>query len=286
MDLPVIDNVQGIRGLVAALRRQQRRVALVPTMGALHEGHLQLVRTARRFCDAVVVSIFVNPLQFGPQEDLARYPRDLASDVQKLSPLEVAAVFHPTVAQMYPDGDSRTRVRVQEMSGRLCGRTRPGHFEGVATVVTKLFNIVSPDVAVFGEKDAQQLAIIRRMVKDLNMPIDIVAVPTVRESDGLAMSSRNRYLSPEDRERAPALYHALMHARERAQKAPLAAEDLVEAISAELTQAGITPEYIEVVDPDDLTPVARVVPGAKVLIALAAWLGRARLIDNIRLDRD
>ncbi len=259
-------------------------VALVPTMGALHGGHLALVEEARRRAARVVVSIFVNPLQFGPHEDLGRYPRTLAADLEQLTALGTDVAFVPTVEEMYPEGPALTRVTVTEMSQVLCGRTRPTHFEGVATVVAKLLNIVGPDVALFGEKDWQQLAIIRRMVRDLNVAVDVVGVATVRDSSGLALSSRNQYLTESERDRASALYRALEAAREAYDQGRRDRRVLLEIVQKTLAEAEIQPEYVELADPDSLKPALNHL-GGPTLLALAARLGKARLIDNVILGR-
>ena len=262
-----------------AARREGKRVALVPTMGALHEGHLSLVKAARTQSDFVVVSIFVNPLQFGPTEDFSKYPRMLAEDCAKLAAENVDLVFAPTKDDIYP-ANASTVVEVQGLSERLDGRSRPGHFKGVTTVVTKLFEIVRPELAFFGQKDAAQVAILRKMVADLNMDIQIVIEPTTREKDGLAMSSRNAYLNPEQRKQALVLHRALMRV--------LTAVDTGEVDSARLTaigkeviaeERGAKLDYFEVVNPDTLEPVSTVKGGA--LIAVAAWVGATRLIDNL-----
>jgi pantoate--beta-alanine ligase len=253
-------------------------------MGALHEGHLALVREARRQCDFVVVSIFVNPTQFGPNEDLARYPRDLEGDVEKLH--DASLVFAPDVAAMYPPGDE-TRVRVGPLAAHLCGPHRPGHFEGVATVVTKLFAIVGPCRAVFGKKDFQQLAIIRRVVTDLFLPVEIVGAPIVRESDGLAMSSRNAYLAPEERVRALALSRGLSEAARAFAAGERSAGRLRGLAHREVERAATSIDYVTIADVDTLTPIDE---GAEVgkhaLLAVACRIGQTRLIDNLVLGED
>ncbi len=261
--------------------RSEARVGFVPTMGFLHEGHLSLVRVARRRSDAVVVSVFVNPTQFGPDEDLEAYPRDSGRDRRLLGQEGVDVVFSPDAKAMYPDGFA-TSVQVERLTRGLCGRTRPGHFRGVTTVVAKLLNIVKPNVAVFGQKDAQQALVIRRMVRDLDFDTTIVIAPTVREPDGLAMSSRNSYLTPEQRSQAPVLYRSLRQARrmvrdgERdAARVKLAMRRLIRR------ESGSRIDYIEVVDTDELHPVRRI--RGRVLVAVAVYLGQARLIDNIIL---
>jgi pantoate--beta-alanine ligase len=254
-------------------------VAFVPTMGALHDGHLSLVKAARAQSDFVVVSIFVNPLQFGPAEDFSKYPRMLAEDCAKLAAENVDLVFAPTKDDMYP-ANASTVVEVQGLSERLDGRSRPGHFKGVTTVVTKLFEIVRPELAFFGQKDAAQVAILRKMVADLNMDIQIVIEPTMREKDGLAMSSRNAYLNPEQRKQALVLHRALMRVQTAVDTGEVDAARLV-AIGKEVMseEHGAKLDYFEVVNPDTLEPVSDVKSGA--LVAVAAWVGATRLIDNL-----
>jgi pantoate--beta-alanine ligase len=250
-------------------------------MGFLHEGHLSLVRAARQGNDSVIVSIFVNPTQFGPNEDLSTYPRDPESDMARLSEERVDAVFAPEVEEMYPE-DFTTSINVGEVAAPLEGAARPGHFEGVATVVAKLFNICTPTRAYFGQKDAQQLAVIRSLVRDLNFPLEIVACPTVRESDGLARSSRNAYLSDDDRKAAPVLYKALTAAKSAFDGGDSDAESLRRRMRAVLsveTRARV--EYVSVADPETLRELSRAEPGA--LVSLAVRIGRARLIDNVLL---
>ncbi|SFD24180.1 pantoate--beta-alanine ligase [Thiohalospira halophila DSM 15071] len=276
--------IRGIRTAVAGWRGRGEYIGLVPTMGNLHDGHLRLVEAARRTADRVVVSLFVNPLQFAPGEDYERYPRSFEADAARLAEAGVDLLFAPDVATLYPDGGSRppTRVEVPGLSDILCGAGRPGHFTGVATVVTKLFNIVAPDAAWFGEKDYQQLLVIRRLVADLCLPVEVFGVPTVRESDGLALSSRNGYLTPEQRAAAPALYQALTAARD----AVLAGEEPGNADTAgwnRLQEAGFEPEYFTIRRAADLDEPG---PEDRDLVALAAArLGEARLIDNVRFER-
>jgi pantoate--beta-alanine ligase len=262
-------------------RRAGKRLGLVPTMGALHAGHLSLVRAARAQCGVVAVSIFVNPLQFGPKEDFSRYPRDMEKDRALLNQERADLVFAPTAEEMYGRGRS-TYVTVEGLSERLCGRSRPGHFRGVTTVVAKLFNIVEPDVAFFGQKDAAQAAILRGMVRDLNFNVEIVVAPIVREPDGLAMSSRNAYLTTEQRKQATVLYRALMRVQTMADRGERRAAELIRAGEEIIgEQPGVKLEYFEVVNPDTLEPVADVSGGA--LVAVAALLGATRLIDNLLL---
>jgi pantoate--beta-alanine ligase len=257
-------------------------MGLVPTMGALHAGHRSLVRAARKQSDAVAVSIFVNPTQFGPDEDFRRYPRDLEGDCALLEQAGADVVFAPSAEEMYPRG-AVTWVTVEGLSERLCGKSRPGHFRGVATVVAKLFHIVEPDLAFFGQKDAAQVAIIRRMVRDLNIPVTIAVCPIVRESDGLALSSRNAYLSPEERKMALVLYASLQQAQKlfasgQRDSAKLAAEGR----KAFAGQPAARLDYFEIVDPETLAPVATV--DTPSLVAVAAFIGNTRLIDNILLE--
>ncbi len=259
--------------------RVSGRVGFVPTMGCLHEGHLSLVRIARRNADHVVVSLFVNPMQFGAGEDLARYPRDIARDRRLLRREGVDVLFHPAGSGMYPEGYC-TGVEVERLSTGLCGESRPGHFRGVTTVVAKLFNIVRPRVAVFGQKDAQQAFIIRRMVRDLDFDVEIVVGPTVREADGLAMSSRNAFLTPKQREQAPVLYQSLQLARQLVRSGETSAARVRSRMRRLLrTRPGVRVQYVALVDTGELKPV-KVVLG-EVLIAVAAFLGRTRLIDNV-----
>jgi pantoate--beta-alanine ligase len=270
-----------VRAALDPARAQGASVGLVPTMGALHEGHLSLIRAARAENDAVVVSIFVNPTQFGPSEDLERYPRDLERDHGLAERAGADLIFAPAVGEMYPERYS-TWVEVEGLTAGLCGRSRPGHFRGVCTVVAKLLDICLPDRAYFGEKDAQQLAVITRMVRDLDMRVQIVPCPTVREPDGLAMSSRNTRLMPAERAQAPVLYRALSAARDLVQGGELEAAALDQAVRSVLAEAPLAEvDYVEIVRVDDLTPVTAI--GGECLIALAVWFGDTRLIDNIRV---
>ena len=276
-----IHSVHEAQAACRSARREGKRVGFVPTMGALHQGHLELVKAARAQSDFVVVSIFVNPLQFGPTEDFSKYPRMLAEDCAKLAAENVDLVFAPTKDDMYPAGAS-TIVEVEGVSDRLDGKSRPGHFRGVATVVTKLFEIVRPELAFFGQKDAAQVAVLRKMVADLNMDIQVVVEPTVREKDGLALSSRNAYLSPKQRTQALVLYRALMRVQTLADTGEHDAAKLAAAgkeVMAEESEAKL--DYFEIVNPDTLEPVTHVKNGA--LVAVAAWLGTTRLIDNVVL---
>jgi pantoate--beta-alanine ligase len=264
-------------------RARGSHVGFVPTMGALHEGHLSLVRDARARAGLVVASIFVNPTQFGPKEDFSKYPRDLAGDAAKLAGAGADLLFAPEASAMYLPGDA-TRVRVAVLTDTLCGPFRPGHFEGVATVVAKLFGLVGPCVAVFGKKDYQQLAVLRRMAADLFLPVEIVGHPLVREADGLAMSSRNAYLSPADRARALCLVKGLRAGYARFEEGERRAALLESAVRAKVVQGADTIDYVSVVDPDLLQPVEAT--GERALIAIACRVGGTRLIDNVVLGED
>jgi pantoate--beta-alanine ligase len=261
-----------------AARARGERIAFVPTMGALHEGHVTLLREARRLGQRLVLSIFVNPTQFGPNEDFSRYPRDLAGDLAKAASAATDVAYVPGARDVYPAG-YQTTITVPELARGLCGPFRPGHFAGVANVVCKLFNVVRPDVAVFGEKDYQQLAIIRRMVVDLDMGIEIVGIPTVREADGLAMSSRNAYLSGTERARALSLSRALFAARDAAARGARDPATLVAGARDALDVDRV--DYIELVDAETLQPVAYL--SRPAVLAIAAFVGRTRLIDNVRI---
>jgi pantoate--beta-alanine ligase len=272
-----------LRKALEPARRDGRTIGLIPTMGSLHEGHLSLLRAARRRCDALVMSLFVNPAQFGPGEDLASYPRDESRDCELAEREGVDLIYIPPLEEVYPEGFA-TSVEVSgELTEVLCGapdQRGPGHFRGVTTVVAKLFNSVAPEIAFFGQKDAQQAIVIRRMVRDLDFPVQIEVLPTVREPDGLAMSSRNAYLSPEERERAGALIRALRAAQQVAASGETSAQVALDAARAELERAGIEPEYLEARDAEGLAP-AQSLNGRPVLVAVAARVGRARLIDNL-----
>jgi pantoate--beta-alanine ligase len=260
------------------LRRDGRVIAVVPTMGALHDGHLSLLRAARARADVVILTIFVNPTQFGPSEDLARYPRDEAGDLAKARPTGLDLAFCPDAAAMYPAG-AQTFVEVRELAGPLCGASRPGHFTGVATIVSKLFHITRPHLAFFGEKDYQQLAVIRRMTRDLDFGIEIVGVPIVREPDGLAMSSRNAYLSPDQRAQALALSRGLAAAEALVKAGERDAAALVAAARAPIEASPLARiDYVELRDADELTPIARLERPA--VLAMAVFVGATRLIDN------
>jgi len=287
--MKTIDTVIGLRTTVARWRADGKRVALVPTMGNLHAGHLQLVEQARKNADRVIVSIFVNPMQFsdlgGGGGDFERYPRTFDADCKKLSAIndQPDVIFAPAVRAMYPSGfEQETRIEVPEISNILCGEFRPRHFVGVATVVAKLFNIAQPDIAVFGEKDFQQLLVIRRFVADLCFPVAIIGMPTVREKNGLAMSSRNAYLSAEERERAAMLYQTLQQAQQKIEAGERDFAMIQTQATAKLGEAGFRPEYFEIRRAQDLQ--AATDSDEQRVILAAAWLGEARLIDNIVLE--
>jgi pantoate--beta-alanine ligase len=275
----ILKEIDAARRAVLAIRAAGETVALVPTMGKLHEGHRSLIRAAKARCDHVAVTIFVNPTQFGPGEDFDAYPRTPDADLAACREEGVDLVFMPTAETMYA-ADAATRVRVSGLSDVLCGAHRPGHFDGVTTVVAKLFHILPAGVALFGEKDYQQLLLIKKMVADLNMPVEIVGCPLVREPDGLAMSSRNAYLSDEQRRQAVALSRALFAARDRVAEGITDSDALTRDIRREIESAGPCEiDYIEIVDPRDLSPVSRVDHPAR--ICLAVRIGHCRLIDNI-----
>ena len=283
MTSKVLQSIDQIRVATSTARQVGSRIGLVPTMGALHAGHARLIGQARHHGDYVVVSIFVNPLQFDREDDLQRYPRTLESDLALCSALGVDVVFAPAVSDMYPARPTCT-IHVGSVASYLCGRFRPGHFDGVATVVMKLFQIVAPDNAYFGEKDAQQLAVIRHLVRDFNVPVTITAVETVREPDGLAVSSRNALLNADERRLAPALYNALREA-ERLISEGAANPDVVKrAAAAQIPiDQRLRLEYLEIVDPEDMQPVDHI--EGPVVVAGALWVGATRLIDNLRCDK-
>jgi pantoate--beta-alanine ligase len=286
MALEVVHTVAELRRAIRERSRDGATLGFVPTMGALHEGHRVLMREAKRRASFTMVSIFVNPTQFGPKEDLARYPRDLEGDVAKCAAEDVAFVFAPSVAEVYPEGE-RTRVHVSGLTEHLCGASRPGHFDGVATVVTKLFAASGPCVAVFGRKDYQQLSVIKRLTRDLLLPVEIVGVPTVREADGLALSSRNAYLSVEDRRRALSIPRALAAAVQRFGGGERAVHALKGPVADALAGAGLRIDYVALADPDELTPLPEGgAAGARALLAIAAFAGTTRLIDNVVLGEE
>ncbi len=278
----IANTISQVRDQIRQWRREGLTVGLVPTMGYLHEGHGSLVGKAAEDCDRVVASVFVNPTQFAPGEDLASYPRDFERDCEILEKQGCSMVFHPSVDEMYPDGNGKTDTYIEilnDMPKQLCGRTRPNHFRGVCTVVGKLFNIVLPDKAYFGEKDAQQLAIIRRMVRDLSYGIEIVGCPIVREPDGLAKSSRNIHLKPDERKAAVALYRSLKIAEEMASDGEKSSKTVTDAVRAEIEKEPLAEvEYVSAVDSLSMEPVETV--GKGTLIAIAVRIGQTRLIDN------
>jgi len=278
----VVETIEAMHEVVEHARRKGLVVGLVPTMGALHAGHLSLVRTARAQTDFVVVSIFVNPAQFGPHEDFHRYPRPFERDIALCTAEKVDVVFHPDAGVLYPP-DYRTYVEVHELQEVLCGASRPGHFRGVATIVLKLFNIVQPDIAYFGQKDAQQTRLLQQMVRDLNVPVRIEVCPIVREMDGLALSSRNVYLDPEQRQHATVLYRSLEEVRTRIEAGERSGARLLEVLHGLIAATpGTRLDYAAIVDYQTLRP--REVLEGKVLIALAVYVGNTRLIDNVLLD--
>jgi pantoate--beta-alanine ligase len=278
-----VKSVRELRAAVAQARAEGKQIAFVPTMGNLHAGHAALVEKAAQRADFVVASIFVNPLQFGPSEDLDKYPRTLLADQEKLVEAGCHLLFTPDVEEMYPHGmEDQTRVSVPGVSEGLCGASRPGHFEGVATVVSKLFNMVQPDLAIFGQKDFQQLAVIRTLVRDLNMPIQIIGEPTVRAEDGLALSSRNGYLNAEQREAAPVLYRSLQDMATAIQAGERNYSKLVATAQQQHDAAGFRPDYLEVRESNNLRPATA--DDQQLVILVAAYIGNTRLIDNLAFD--
>jgi pantoate--beta-alanine ligase len=275
--IATVRTIADLRARVATWRKSGATVGLVPTMGAIHAGHLSLVALAKKNAGRVIASLFVNPLQFGPREDFGRYPRDEAADGASLAAAGVDLLYAPDVAEMYPAGFS-TKISIGDLTEGLCGANRPGHFDGVATVVAKLLLESAPDVAVFGEKDYQQLLVVRRLVRDLDIPVDILAGPIVREPDGLALSSRNAYLSPEERKIAPLLYRTIQETAQELQDGG-GADDAAEAARFKLDASGFRADYVAVRDPETLRPLAGPVQKARVLAA--AYLGKTRLIDNV-----
>ena len=283
--MQTLNQVKYLRAALNVDKNRGSKIVLVPTMGNLHEGHLQLVRRAREVADIVVVSIFVNPMQFGASEDLDNYPRTLTEDQDKLDAENVDYLFIPNVDEMYPNGiDNHTTVANAKLSNMLCGIHRPGHFQGVCTVVNKLLNLVQPSVAVFGEKDFQQLAIIRRMVSDLCMPIDIIGVPTARAHDGLALSSRNQYLSNIDRVKAPLIYETLQKTCDAIIAGSRQYETLCETAKINLKDAGFGVDYFDIRDQKNLSLLNNNADNEKIVILTAASLGSTRLLDNIRIE--
>lgn len=272
-----------VRAFVKAAKAKGQTVALVPTMGFLHDGHLSLMREGGRRADVVVASIFVNPTQFGPKEDLSRYPRDAEGDLKRCGSVGVVGVYMPEPSTVYPQG-YQTYVNVEEVSVPLDGEKRPGHFRGVATVVTKLLALFRPDVALFGEKDYQQLQVISRLNDDLELGVEIVGMPTIREADGLAMSSRNSYLSTEERQRALAISKGLFAARDAAKGGEAEVSRLVAAVRAELVRVQAREDYVELVDAKSLAPLTRLQKGVPARALVAAFVGTTRLIDNLAIE--
>ena len=280
--MQVINSIFDMQSLAMNLESKGRLIGLVPTMGALHAGHVSLIEAARKQCDTVVVSIFVNPTQFGPNEDFNRYPRTFETDLQACEKAGADVIFAPTTEELYPKGYS-TFVVEEFISKPLCGQSRPGHFRGVTTIVAKLFNIVRPDVAFFGQKDAQQVAVIKKMVNDLHFCVDVVVVPTVREPDGLAMSSRNRHLSSIQRQDALAISEALFNARKMVEAGTRSTDRVIaEATHLLGSRRRVRIIYAAIVDRCTMEPVREILPG-KCLLAIAAWVDEVRLIDNILL---
>ncbi len=279
--MKIIRNIKDMHRTVRDLRQQEKSIGFVPTMGALHAGHLSLIKQARKENDIVVVSIFVNPTQFGRNEDLKRYPRNLKADALLCKKEGVDIIFYPDASRIYPKG-YKTYVLVRNLSDVLCGKFRPGHFKGVATIITKLFNIVQPDTAYFGQKDAQQAIIIQQMTRDLGMPVKTRVMPIIREPDGLAMSSRNRYLTAKQRKDAVVLSEAIRAAKTMVKQGMINPERIIRAMRKIIQKKeSCRIQYIEIVDLNELKPVKKI--QGKVLVALAAWIGKTRLIDNIIL---
>ncbi|MCG2581279.1 MAG: pantoate--beta-alanine ligase [Marinobacter sp.] len=279
-----VNSLKELRTILRGYRREGKTIGLVPTMGNLHEGHISLVRKASEAADVVVTSIFVNPMQFGASEDLDSYPRTLEEDQRQLEAAGNTLVFAPGVEEIYPNGlVQQTKVVVPEVSDGHCGASRPGHFEGVATVVTMLFNMVQPDIAVFGEKDFQQLAVIRKLVRDLMMPVEVIGAPTIREDDGLAKSSRNGYLSDAERTIAPAVYQALQECARKLDEGLTDFAALEQEANDALTAAGLRPDYFNIVNSLTLKPATP--EDSELTILVAAFLGTTRLIDNMSITR-
>lgn len=281
--MQTVTTIAELRQAITTARRAGKRIGFVPTMGNLHQGHLNLLKTAREKSDFVVSSIFVNPLQFNVKDDLERYPRTLAEDQNSLAEYGCNLLFAPSESEVYPEGrDSQTFVEVPTVSEMYCGASRPGHFRGVTTIVNKLFNLVQPDLAVFGKKDFQQLHIIRRMVADLSMPVELIGVETAREKSGLALSSRNGYLTPEELKRAPVLYTQLRTIRDALMGGSDDFSGLIKQANESLERESFRPDYIHIVRRDDLQPATK--KDKKLVILAAAFLGHARLIDNLEVD--
>jgi len=277
--MKTIESISRMSTYSKIVRKEGRSIGFVPTMGALHEGHLSLAKTARKHADVLVMSIFVNPIQFGPDEDLEKYPRAFKRDEELARSAGVDVVFYPSIKDMYPAGYA-TYVNVEGLTDTLCGAARPGHFRGVATIVTKLFHIVKPDIAYFGQKDAQQAILIKKMAEDLNLDIDIKVLPIIREKDGLAMSSRNTYLSPDERKDAAVLYQSLKKAEELMRSGERDAAKIIAAMTDMIkAKPNARVDYISIVDTKNLKDVSRI--SGEALIALAVFMGKTRLIDNI-----
>jgi pantoate--beta-alanine ligase len=282
MTMEIIDNVTGMQKRCEEIRREGKTIALVPTMGFLHDGHLELMREGNWLADILIISIFVNPTQFGPVEDYQDYPRDMEGDLKKAEEAGVDIVFTPSVEEMYPEG-FQTKVVVERVTKYLCGLSRPGHFEGVATVVAKLFNIIKPHIAIFGQKDFQQLTVIRRMVRDLNMDIEIIGIPTIREPDGLAMSSRNKYLNAEERESALCLKKSIDMTLGLIKEGERDAEKLKIAIREFILKHPFTDiDYVSICNPFSFEEIETI--QGKALMAIAIKVGKTRLIDNWQID--
>ncbi|MCW2255882.1 pantoate--beta-alanine ligase [Providencia alcalifaciens] len=279
----IVETLPILRREIRRWKLAGKRIALVPTMGNLHDGHLTLIDEAKQQADIVIVSIFVNPMQFNRQADLENYPRTLQEDCEKLKRRDINLVFAPSAKEFYPDGmESQTYVEVPELSSILEGASRPGHFRGVSTVLSKLFNLVQPDLAFFGEKDFQQLQLIRKMVRDLSFDIQVVSVPTVRAKSGLALSSRNNNLSADELKIAPQLFSIMKHAADKLTQSPETAETIVQEMEQSLRQAGFTPDELFIRDAQTLAPLSSL--SSKAVILMAAWLGQTRLIDNLQVD--
>ncbi len=279
--MKTIENISRMLTFVKMMRREGKSIGLVPTMGYLHEGHLSLVKAAKKHTDVVIMSIFINPLQFGPKEDFEKYPRDLKHDEEAAREAGVDVIFYPSLKDMYPEGYA-TYVTVEKLTGNLCGESRPGHFRGVATVVTKLFNIVKPEVAYFGQKDMQQAMMIKKMASDLNMDIDVKIMPVVREKDGLAMSSRNMYLSDAERRDAAMIYQSLKNAEMLIKNGERDVRKIIRAVEDMIrSRQSARIEYVKLVDAKDLKDVKTIT--GETALAVAVFFGKTRLIDNITL---
>jgi len=278
----IIKNINNMHDLSSRIKDQGLKIGFVPTMGYLHDGHISLIRKAKKECNFVVVSIFVNPMQFLPGEDFSKYPRDFKKDISISRKEKVNAVFYPSISQMYPE-ESLTYVEVEKITKNLCGKSRPGHFRGVATVVNKLFNIVIPDIAYFGQKDMQQALVIKRMVKDLNIQLKIKILPIVREKDGLALSSRNKYLSVEEREQALILYDCICRARKLVKEKENNSFKIKRMIKSQIQKKDLVRlDYVDVVDLELLESISKIKD--KALLTIAVWVGKTRLIDNAILN--